>query len=337
MTAFVYDTWGTDVSTASDILMDFTDGTLNRRWLHSGRVDEPLSHEQYTGDSTPGTGSVYEIYADRMGSISKVVDVATGAVVAEYSYDAFGQQTQFAGALFQYYGFTGRETDPESGLIYYRARTYDPAVGRFLQRDPLGFAAGDLNLYAYVENGPLKGRDPSGLFQDTGKNKRLTNEYMMLTAAEDTITKRAAVSIASNATKLAAGLGWTLYYFCDVYFDICADPDPKKQDTDTGTGVPTKNPIVTPPKPDDCKVHGNSKESPAYTVLYALYDPNGVFLKWGITSQNPMTKRYPGSKNKMIFVGGGTRCEMLRLERQYVEEGGGPLNFEPWSSSRGPR
>lgn len=84
------------------------------------------------------------MYADRMGSISKVVDVATGAIVAEYAYDAFGGQTQFAGALFQFYGYTGRETDPESGLKYYRARTYDPAVGRFLQRDPIGFVAGRL-------------------------------------------------------------------------------------------------------------------------------------------------------------------------------------------------
>lgn len=51
------------------------------------------------------------MYADRMRSISKVVDVATAAVVAEYAYDAFGGQTQFAGALFQYYGYTGREAD----------------------------------------------------------------------------------------------------------------------------------------------------------------------------------------------------------------------------------
>jgi len=48
------------------------------------------------------------------------------------------------------YGFTGRAYDPESGLYYYRARTYDPAVGRFLQSDSLGFAAGDTNLYAYT-------------------------------------------------------------------------------------------------------------------------------------------------------------------------------------------
>lgn len=47
------------------------------------------------------------MYADRMGSISKVIDVATGAVVAGYAYDAFGGQTQFAGALFQYYWLHG--------------------------------------------------------------------------------------------------------------------------------------------------------------------------------------------------------------------------------------
>jgi len=48
-----------------------------------------------------------------------------------------------AGVLEQRYGYTGREHDPETGLIYYRARHYDAATGQFIQRDPIGFAAGD--------------------------------------------------------------------------------------------------------------------------------------------------------------------------------------------------
>jgi RHS repeat-associated protein len=43
------------------------------------------------------------------------------------------------------------------------ARHYDAALGQFIQRDPIGFAAGDLNLYAYVWNDPYNWSDPSGL------------------------------------------------------------------------------------------------------------------------------------------------------------------------------
>jgi RHS repeat-associated protein len=58
-------------------------------------------------------------------------------------------------------GFTGREPD-EMGLIYYRARYYDPAVGRFTQRDPIGLQGG-INQYAYVNNNPINYTDPLGL------------------------------------------------------------------------------------------------------------------------------------------------------------------------------
>jgi RHS repeat-associated protein len=60
---------------------------------------------------------------------------------------------------FQY---TGRESDPETGLYYYRARYYDAAVGKFVSEDPIRFNA-DANFYAYVGNGPVLFRDPLGL------------------------------------------------------------------------------------------------------------------------------------------------------------------------------
>jgi RHS repeat-associated protein len=60
------------------------------------------------------------------------------------------------------FAYTGRERDEETGLYYYRARYYDPAVGRFVSEDPLGFAAGDTNLVRYVGNKTLIARDPMG-------------------------------------------------------------------------------------------------------------------------------------------------------------------------------
>ena len=124
---------------------------LARRWVYGAKVDEPLGFEDYTSTTVAGTGTFYEVYADRQGSVTDVIDPATGTVAAHYSYDSFGNRIT-TGTLIQPYGFTSREVDEESGLMYYRARHYDPILGQFIQRDPIGFNAGDLNLYAYVWN-----------------------------------------------------------------------------------------------------------------------------------------------------------------------------------------
>jgi RHS repeat-associated protein len=58
--------------------------------------------------------------------------------------------------------YTGRDYDAETGLNYYRARYYDPVIGRFISEDPIGFDGGN-NFYAYVENDPIDWTDPLGL------------------------------------------------------------------------------------------------------------------------------------------------------------------------------
>ncbi|WP_037317560.1 RHS repeat-associated core domain-containing protein, partial [Ruegeria halocynthiae] len=128
----------------------------------------------YTGTTAAGSGSAYGLFANRLGSILTAVSISTGAVAADYDYDAFGTQTQTVNTIEQRYGYTGREQDYETGLIYYRARHYDPATGQFIQRDPIGFAAGDLNLYAYTWNDPYNWTDPSGLATNTLSHSKLS-------------------------------------------------------------------------------------------------------------------------------------------------------------------
>ncbi len=77
-----------------------------------------------------------------------------------YLYDGFGQ-IQGGGAIGGY-TFTGREWDPETGLYYYRARYYDPRLGRFISEDPILWAGGE-NFYSYVKNRPATLSDPQGL------------------------------------------------------------------------------------------------------------------------------------------------------------------------------
>ncbi len=192
-TEFVHDSRDLSSSTASDIALEFGPDGLVRRWQHSASTDEPLGFEAYAGDDTPGAGTIYEMYADRMGSITAVIDTTTGAAVAEYSYDSFGTRTQYAGSLFQFYGYTGREEDPESGLTYYRARYYDSAAGVFVGADSYGFAGGDGNLYSYVRNDPYSYLDPSGHELALAK-KKISPElasFMLLAAGSVSTTGNA--------------------------------------------------------------------------------------------------------------------------------------------------
>jgi len=95
---------------------------------------------------------------DALGTVYGLTD-ATGALQARYSYDAYGGRTE-AGATTRF-GFTGREHDSSTGLTYYRARYYDPRVGRFGARDPRLVTSGE-NFYGFVENQTTRLTDPTG-------------------------------------------------------------------------------------------------------------------------------------------------------------------------------
>ncbi|MBC6419043.1 MAG: hypothetical protein GDA44_09775, partial [Prochloron sp. SP5CPC1] len=97
---------------------------------------------------------------DNLGTIRLVVNSA-GEVVNRIVYDSFGVVIEESnpGVDFRY-GFTGRELDPITGLVYYRARYYDGE--RFISEDPIGFGGGDGNLYRYVGNSPTNFTDPLG-------------------------------------------------------------------------------------------------------------------------------------------------------------------------------
>jgi len=88
----------------------------------------------------------------------------SGTWQASWRYRIYGVVLDSAGAdpVAVRYRWTGLEFNQETGLHCVRARYYDPALQRFIQEDPIGYAGG-LNLYGYGDGNPTNGRDPDGL------------------------------------------------------------------------------------------------------------------------------------------------------------------------------
>ncbi|MCI1278362.1 MAG: hypothetical protein LKG23_05185 [Nitrospira sp.] len=138
-----------------DILLEYNgSNVLQARYTHGPGIDEPIA-------VTKGATTFF-YHQDGLGSVTDLTDSA-GGTAKSYSYDAYGNILDSPGAVDQPYTYTGRELDSETGLYYYRARYYDAGTGRFLEKDPIGFSGGDINLYNYAFNSPLLYTDPYGL------------------------------------------------------------------------------------------------------------------------------------------------------------------------------
>jgi RHS repeat-associated protein len=112
-------------------------------------------------------GKTYRVITDQVGSVRLVVDAATGEVAQQIDYDEFGNILEDTNPGFQPFGFAGGLYDPDTQLTRFGARDYDAETGRWTAKDPILFAGGDANLYAYARNDPINRLDPSGLDDDT--------------------------------------------------------------------------------------------------------------------------------------------------------------------------
>ena len=103
------------------------------------------------------------VLRDPLNSAVAVTD-SSQALQDQYTYDPYGNTSDSGGSSANPFQFTGRENDG-NGLYYMRARYYAPAIGRFISRDPSGFAGG-FNLYEYAGDSPTNFTDPTGLQAD---------------------------------------------------------------------------------------------------------------------------------------------------------------------------
>ena len=128
-------------------------GTPTANLLTGLGIDEAFTRTDASGTST--------LLVDALGSTLELAD-ASATLQTHYTFEPFGATTTSGASSTNATQFTGRENDGTS-VYAYRARFYSPSVQRWLSEDPIEFAGGDVNLYAYVSNQPTMWRDPDGL------------------------------------------------------------------------------------------------------------------------------------------------------------------------------
>jgi len=154
---------------------------VDHRYMNGPAIDQVFA------DETGGNGVLWYLSdtQNTVRDVAKFASTSTGSLATvrnHLEYNTFGNVTsaddpttatvndgdrpglEGTGNEFSpQRSYTGREPDPSTGLIYYRARWFDPRTGRFISEDPIGFAAGDANLSRYVGNSTPNAVDPSGL------------------------------------------------------------------------------------------------------------------------------------------------------------------------------
>ncbi len=137
-------------------------GNVTKRFVYGSRPHVP--DYMVTYDQSGAETGTYRLVCDHLGSVRLVVDTSDGSVVERMRYDAFGNVLEDTKEGFEPFGFAGGLYDASTGLVRFGARDYDPRVGRWTAKDPLGFGGGDSNVYAYVGSDPINLVDLTGRF-----------------------------------------------------------------------------------------------------------------------------------------------------------------------------
>jgi RHS repeat-associated protein len=159
---FVIDGWNPDLPTPvgnenQEVLAQLdVSNSETVRYLHGDQVDQEFGRI----DFSPATPSW--TLTDHLSSVRDVINNDAN-INDSIVYDSFGNIANESNSAYRgWYGWTGRELDTEINLQYNHARWYDSSNGRWISQDPMGFDAGDSNLYRYVNNRPLNSLDNSG-------------------------------------------------------------------------------------------------------------------------------------------------------------------------------
>jgi RHS repeat-associated protein len=152
------------------------DGTPVQGWLYADQL-RPIAELDGSGaivsrfvygtkpnvpEYVVKAGETYRIVSDHLGTPRVVVHATTGAIVQRFDVQAFGEPMVDTNPGWQPFGFAGGLYDPDTGLVRFGARDYDPQAGRWTAKDPIGFRGGSTGLYRYAYGDPANWRDADG-------------------------------------------------------------------------------------------------------------------------------------------------------------------------------
>lgn len=129
-------------------------GRITKTFVYGTKVNIP--------DYVNFNGKQYRIISDQVGTPKMIVDSSTGSAVEQFNYDEFGNNLDGKVSTIIPFGFAGGIADSDTGLVRFGARDYSPVIGRWTNKDPIGFAGGQGNFYSYINNDPINLTDPSG-------------------------------------------------------------------------------------------------------------------------------------------------------------------------------
>jgi RHS repeat-associated protein len=152
------------MSAADQVVTEAVGGDWAVRQVWSPVYVDALVLRDRDTNSDPGDGFEERLYAtqDANWNVTALV-TTTGSVVTRYTYDPYGAATRSGTDYDWVYLHQGLRYDSVAELYDNRARAYSPTLMRFLQNDPIGFPAGDADLYRRVGDDPVNATDPMGL------------------------------------------------------------------------------------------------------------------------------------------------------------------------------
>jgi len=131
-------------------------GNIISRFVYGSKINVP--------DYISKNDKTYRLISDHLGSPRLLVDINDGSIVQRMNYDAFGNIIFDSNPGFQPFGFAGGIYDPDTKLIQFGVRDYDPKIGRWMSKDSSRFRSGDTNFYQYVFNEPINLVDINGKY-----------------------------------------------------------------------------------------------------------------------------------------------------------------------------
>jgi RHS repeat-associated protein len=191
--------------TAEKLALILSDGTNSYIYGPGGLPFEQIS----------SSGTVLYLHHDQQGS-TRMLTGATGSVAGTATYDAYGNETGSTGTSTTPMGYDGQYTSVDTGLIYLRAREYDPATAQFLSVDPDIETTGA--SYEYASDEPIRESDPTGLEAASAAEIEFSRAYERTQEAAIAELKRkhASAETIQEESRLAT------YYYYAIEAEIAA-------------------------------------------------------------------------------------------------------------------